>query len=180
MADSPLGYVNNGNSKKEEAFRKLQAYLLKDSTQAEIAALGRRVGLGGLGVAYDKTVFKAEWGVDPSRILTPLRLPAADVILRALTLYQTEFRKPSLTVYCLDFSGSMARRLRSGQAGDGPPARSPKIRVPPSARRRRRLHRDPLQQPHHRRLGAEGQRSRELAALLKKISTASRRRDRHL
>ncbi len=27
--------------------------------------------------------------------------------MECLNLYQTEFRKPSLTVYCLDYSGSM-------------------------------------------------------------------------
>jgi Ca-activated chloride channel family protein len=107
MSDSPLGYVDNGDAKKQASFRKLQEFLLKGTTQAGIAALGRRTGLGGLASGYDKAVFKPEWGADPTRILSPIRLPAADVILRALTLYQTEFRKPSLTVYCLDFSGSM-------------------------------------------------------------------------
>ena len=34
-------------------------------------------------------------------------MPAADVLLECLNLYQTDFRKPSLTVYCLDYSGSM-------------------------------------------------------------------------
>jgi Ca-activated chloride channel family protein len=53
-------------------------------------------------------VFNPDWGIDTARILSPIRLPAADVIFQALTLYQTEFRKPSLTVYCLDYSGSMS------------------------------------------------------------------------
>ena len=108
MSDSPLGYVNNGNQKKEESFRKLQEYLLSDEVQARISALGRRTGIGGVSSAFDKAVFNPAWGIDTSRILSPIRLPAADVILQALTLYQTEFRKPSLTVYCLDYSGSMA------------------------------------------------------------------------
>jgi Ca-activated chloride channel family protein len=56
----------------------------------------------------DKTVFNPAWGIDTARILSPIKLPSSEVILRALTLYQTEFRKPSLTVYCLDFSGSMS------------------------------------------------------------------------
>lgn len=37
-----------------------------------------------------------------------MKLPAQDVLLKALNRYQTEFRKPSFTVYCLDYSGSMA------------------------------------------------------------------------
>ena len=35
-------------------------------------------------------------------------MPAADVLFECLNLYQTDFRKPSLTVYCLDYSGSMS------------------------------------------------------------------------
>lgn len=107
MSDSPLGYINNGEQGKEEAFRKLQGFLLSAETQKKIAALGRRTGIGGTGAVFDKTVFNPEWGIDTTRILSAIRLPAADVILQALTLYQTEFRKPSLTVYCLDYSGSM-------------------------------------------------------------------------
>lgn len=34
-------------------------------------------------------------------------MPSTDVLMECLNLYQTEFRKPSLTVYCLDYSGSM-------------------------------------------------------------------------
>lgn len=37
----------------------------------------------------------------------PIRMPAADVLFECLNLYQTEFKKPSLNVYCLDYSGSM-------------------------------------------------------------------------
>jgi Ca-activated chloride channel family protein len=55
----------------------------------------------------DKKVFNPEWGIDVDRILSPVTLPAAEVIHAALNMYQTEFRKPSLTVFCLDFSGSM-------------------------------------------------------------------------
>ena len=41
------------------------------------------------------------------RVLSPIMLPSGEVIREALRLYQTAFRKPSLTVYVLDFSGSM-------------------------------------------------------------------------
>jgi len=108
MSDSPLGYINNGDQKKEDAFRKLQAFLLSGETQKRIAAFGRRTGIGGVASAFDPAVFNPDWGIDTARILSPVRLPAADVILQALTLYQTEFRKPSLTIYCLDYSGSMS------------------------------------------------------------------------
>ena len=35
-------------------------------------------------------------------------MPASDVLFEALRLYQTEFKKPSLNIYCLDYSGSMS------------------------------------------------------------------------
>jgi Ca-activated chloride channel family protein len=46
--------------------------------------------------------------IQADRVLSPFRLPSAEVIREALGLYQSEFRKPSFAVYCLDFSGSMA------------------------------------------------------------------------
>ena len=35
-------------------------------------------------------------------------MPASDVLFECLNLYQTDFKKPSLNVYCLDYSGSMS------------------------------------------------------------------------
>lgn len=108
MADHPLAYVDRGQPKKREIFHKLQQYLLSPPVQQEILRSGRRVGLAaGGGQPQDRETFRPEWGIDLNRILTPIRYPSADVIREALTLYQTSFRKPSLTVYCLDYSGSM-------------------------------------------------------------------------
>ncbi|MGN0241809.1 MAG: extracellular solute-binding protein [Candidatus Weimeria sp.] len=107
IADSPLGYVDNGDSEKEEAFLKLQKYLLSDDVQLEIQRTGRRTGYKQSVADQNKDVFKEEWGVQPDRVLSPFRMPSTDVLMQALSLYQTGFRKPSLTVYCLDFSGSM-------------------------------------------------------------------------
>ncbi|MDK2866231.1 MAG: Ca-activated chloride channel [Clostridiales bacterium] len=107
VADSPLGYVNNGDADKEEAFLELQAYLLSDKVQAEILALGRRTGFGGTVSEADERVFNPEWGIDANKTISGIRMPDAEVISQALLMYQTEFKKPSLTVYCLDYSGSM-------------------------------------------------------------------------
>ena len=108
LADSPLGYVDNGDQAKEQLFLQLQQYLLSPPVQARIEAQGRRVGLVGVGVAHpDPAVFNPDWGIDTTRVLNPIRFPAAAVVRDALDLYQTAFRKPSLTVYCVDFSGSM-------------------------------------------------------------------------
>ena len=106
IADSPLGYVDHGNDEKEEAFLKVQEYLLSEEAQEAIQRTGRRTGYEGV-KDENEDVFRTDWGIDTDRILSPIPIPAADVLLEALNLYQTEFRKPSLTVYCLDFSGSM-------------------------------------------------------------------------
>ena len=55
----------------------------------------------------DPALVKAEWGVDPLRTLNKLRLPVESVIWEALNTYQAVLRKPSFTIFCLDFSGSM-------------------------------------------------------------------------
>lgn len=52
-------------------------------------------------------LFNPDWGIDLARPLAPIAWPSDEVILQALTLYQTKLRKPSLTVYLLDISGSM-------------------------------------------------------------------------
>lgn len=80
---------------------KLQEYLLSKNVQDEIA------GLGGMAASYDKSVFNPDWGIDTQKILSPIRMPSAGVIEEALNLYQTQFKKPSYTYFCLDFSGSM-------------------------------------------------------------------------
>ena len=107
LADSPLGYIDSGNAKKEEQFQKIQEYLLSDEAQTQIEATGRRIGYNGVSEA-NREVFNPDWGIDIDRILSPISMPAADVLMEALNLYQRELRKPSLTVYCLDYSGSMA------------------------------------------------------------------------
>lgn len=107
LADSPLGYVDMGNDKQEELFLKLQEYLLSADTQNKIQRTGRRSGYTGVS-EKNRDVFRTDWGLQPDRVLSPIKMPAADVLFECLNLYQTDFRKPSLTVYCLDYSGSMS------------------------------------------------------------------------
>ncbi len=107
IADSPLGYVDKGDDKQEELFLKLQEYLLSGETQNEIQRTGRRSGYTGVS-EENKDVFRSDWGLQPDRVLSPIKMPASDVLFECLNLYQTDFRKPSLTVYCLDYSGSMS------------------------------------------------------------------------
>ena len=107
IADSQLGYINNGDAKKETFFKKLQQYLLSNEVQKELLGMGRRTGFAGEINNAPVDVFNPEWGINTKQILSPIKLPATDVILEALNLYQTEFRKPSFTIFCLDYSGSM-------------------------------------------------------------------------
>lgn len=107
MADSPLGYVDKGDDEKEEAFLALQEYLLSDEVQNQIGGLGRRTGFGGVAGDVDTDVFNPDWGLQPNRVISSITLPSAEVIREALFLYQTEFRKPSLTIFALDHSSSM-------------------------------------------------------------------------
>jgi Ca-activated chloride channel family protein len=109
IADSPLGFVSHGDAQKEALFLKLQQYLLSDAVQKQILQSGRRVGPLGVDPGNaDKKVFNPDWGIDPSRNISPIKFPPADVMREALDLYQSAFRKASFTVYALDFSGSMA------------------------------------------------------------------------
>ena len=108
VADSPLGYVEKGNARREAAFLALQEHLLSPPVQAELFASGRRAGLLGLSSTdAPPAVWNAGWGVDPSREVAPVPTPAREVIREALRLYQTALRKPSFTVWVLDVSGSM-------------------------------------------------------------------------
>lgn len=108
VADSPLGFVAKGDADKEAAFLKLQDYLLSAGTQKVLSDLGRRSGLIGMEAqGADPKVWRADWGADLARDIAPVPTPGADVIAEALSLYQTELRKPSLTVWVLDISGSM-------------------------------------------------------------------------
>ena len=107
IADSPLGYVDHGDAEKEEAFLAVQEYLLSDKAQEEIEATGRRINASGVS-KENQDVFNRDWGIDTERILSPIQMPEAAVLTEALNVYQTSFKKPSLNIYCLDFSGSMS------------------------------------------------------------------------
>ena len=108
IADSPLAFVAKGDVAKEATFKQLQQFLLSRDVQRQIQAQGRRTGLVGLGSdSSDARVFNPDWGIDLNKILAPIRMPAGPVIREALDLYQVAFRKPSCTIFVLDFSGSM-------------------------------------------------------------------------
>ena len=106
IADSPLGYVDHDDDKKEKAFLAFQEALMTPESQSAIEATGRRITANGVS-EENKDVFNSDWGIDTERILSPIQMPESGVLMNALNLYQTDFKKPSLNIYCLDFSGSM-------------------------------------------------------------------------
>lgn len=106
ISDSPLAYVANGNNHKEE-FLKFQEYVISDKGKEELAKLGRRTWYGGTNLNADENTFNKKWGIDTSKYIVPIKYPSTTVIKKALELYQTEFRKPTHIVFCLDYSGSM-------------------------------------------------------------------------
>ena len=108
ISDNTLGFINNGDAEKEEFFTSMQDFLLSEDTQNQIADLGRRTGFGGVVKNADPNIFNPKWGIQTESPIVPIKFPTEDVIQEALTLYQTSFKKPSFTVFALDFSGSMA------------------------------------------------------------------------
>ncbi|MDD7761633.1 MAG: VWA domain-containing protein [Firmicutes bacterium] len=108
FSDAPLAFVSKtDNEKKEETFLEFQDYLLSDEVQDKIEMTGRRSNFNTVRDS-NKKYFKSEWGLDPDKIISPIKLPDTDTIEQALSLYQTSFKKPAVTYYLLDYSGSMS------------------------------------------------------------------------
>lgn len=106
ISDSPFAYVDRAQ-KKEENFKLIQQYLLSKEMQKKLEDTGRRTWYGGINKKANKDVFRKEWGIDTSEYLIPLKYPSKQVINDATRLYVEEFRKPSHTIFLLDYSGSM-------------------------------------------------------------------------
>ena len=103
-ANSPLGFVDRGKgAPAREFFDALQKHMLSPEIQKRLVELGRRPAVGeATGATPDPS-----WNYDPSKLVPLIRMPEPAVVRAALDLYQEALRRPSLTVYCLDFSGSM-------------------------------------------------------------------------
>jgi Ca-activated chloride channel homolog len=106
IADSPLGFVDRGRGPEVEAhFLALQSFLLdaKNGTRETIKASGRRIN----GVTVADARATAAWNWQPASTITNIGMPEPAIIRAALGRYQDVLRKPSLTIFCLDKSGSM-------------------------------------------------------------------------
>ena len=107
ISDSPFAFINNGIETKKDEFLKIRNYILSSDGQKYLAQTGRRTWYGGVNSNVDKTVFNPNWGINTTKYIVPLKFPSTEIIKDALSMYQTEFRKPVSIAFCLDYSGSM-------------------------------------------------------------------------
>lgn len=107
IGDAPLYFVKN-NSSREGIFLELQRYLLSSTVQEQLLNRGFRANYGGTIDPKYADVFKASYGIQIDRCLSPVKYPSMPVITEALNRYQLLFRKPAAIVFCLDYSGSMS------------------------------------------------------------------------
>lgn len=108
ISDSPFAYINKEENGKKEVFLELQDFILSQDGQEELARYGRRTWFGGVTRNVDTTIFNPAWGIDTTRYIVPIKFPSTKIIEEALKLYQEEFRKPTYTIFALDYSGSMS------------------------------------------------------------------------
>lgn len=106
LSDSPFAYIDRGQDKLEY-FDIIQKYLLSEEMQKALENAGRRTWYGGINKNANNKVFNKEWGIDTTKYLIPQKYPSKKVIKEATNLYIEEFRKPSHTIFLLDYSGSM-------------------------------------------------------------------------
>ena len=107
ISDSPFAFINSENEDKKEIFEDIQSYIISNDGQKKLQEKGRRTWFGGISNNVDKTIFNPEWGIDTTKYISPVKYPSTAVIKLALNAYQTELRKPTHVVFCLDYSGSM-------------------------------------------------------------------------
>ena len=108
ISDSPIAFIDNKLDGKLETFDLIQKYILSSDGQAKLAETGRRTWYGGTTKNADVAVFNPDWGINTEKYIVPVKYPNTEVIQKALSLYQSELRKPIHTVFCLDYSGSMS------------------------------------------------------------------------
>ena len=120
VSDSPLGYIDRGQgSDVQSAFQAFQKALAGKDAKLLLERAGRRTGLGGVVQNKDdsqvKDSFRSEWGIrTDASSLKAVPMPSADVIRQALDLYQSALRKPSWTIWVVDYSGSMQGEGKKG------------------------------------------------------------------
>lgn len=102
LADLPFAYFDKKDRKTEEIFKQLQSYLLSEEIQLKLQESGRRTGYGGVMANSNKKVFNPEWGIDITKQLLVQKYPSKQVIDRSLKLCETDLKKPTYIVFCID------------------------------------------------------------------------------
>lgn len=105
--DMTLAYISSDKS-KEDDFLDFQKFLLSEKGQELLLDSGYRTWYGGIKSDTNEEVFNPLWGIDTSKYLNITNFPSKRIISKAINLYIDSLRKPSHTVFCLDYSGSMA------------------------------------------------------------------------
>ena len=107
ISDVTFGYISKESEIKAGWFQQIQDFLLSETMQQRMAEQGHRTGYGGLMEKGQDSPFREDWGIDTQAYLSPVKYPSSAVIKEAFLLFQSELKKPSITVFCLDYSGSM-------------------------------------------------------------------------
>ncbi len=107
ISDLIFGYIDNGSSVKKDIFADLKNYIFSEEVQQKLEKNGHRVWYGGINESADKIVFNEAWGIDTSKYITPIKYPSLEVIHNIFGMYQSDLRKPTHTIFALDYSGSM-------------------------------------------------------------------------
>ena len=102
-----IWWIKEEKKSSKENYLKLQKYLRSSEGQNKLKNLGRRTWYGGIAVNESQNIFNPTWGIHTEKYLTGTKFPSGNVITKALNIYIEELRKPSHTVFCLDYSGSM-------------------------------------------------------------------------
>lgn len=136
VADHPIGYVDKGDAKKAAFYKELTAYLKSPEFRQILKDSGRRAEMGLL-ASSQKSAYDPCWDTD--RPIKQVTMPTSEVVAKAVDLYQTALRKPSLTIYVADFSGSMGnssgeKELKSAMRAVFDPAEARKWNLQPTAK----------------------------------------------
>ena len=104
--DMTLAFIGN-DEKKKESFIELQDFLLSDEGKQLLEEKGYRTWYGGITTNTNNEIFNKEWGIDTNKYINVTNFPSKKVITKAINIYIENLRKPSHTIFCLDYSGSM-------------------------------------------------------------------------
>lgn len=107
LSNFPISYIDQNDSKKEETYYKIKSFLLSEEGRNSLNSTGRRAWFGGTSDAPDDKLFAPLWGIDPTTPFLTLPYPEPTIMNQAITSYQEIYKRPTHTVFVLDYSGSM-------------------------------------------------------------------------